>query len=55
MNFKVGSIVNWKHINGCINFIDTKYLTICINASDESLPCCVLCYREDWKDLIVIN
>jgi len=55
MNFKVGSYVEWKHVKGYIRFVSEQYITICVNVHncDSNLDCCVLCYPQTWKDVVV--
>lgn len=45
---------------GYVHFIDDYYITICVNEYARHDPAalhkkekvCVLCYPEDWKDVI---
>ena len=55
MNFKVGSFVEWKNIEGYIRFISDEYISICVNIhdGDNHFDCCVVCYRNDWDQVIV--
>jgi hypothetical protein len=59
-SFVVGERVKWKHLEGFVNFIDEHYITICVHQYDKNDPMaltqtekvCVLCYPQDWKDVI---
>ena len=53
MNFKVGMFVEYKHIKGYINCITSDYFTICVNTNSGNLDCCVLCYKQNWKEVIL--
>jgi len=46
--FIVGDHVVWRHIDGHVYFVDDDYITICVKGSQ----CCVLCYRENWKEVV---
>jgi len=58
--FRIGEKVRWKHLIGYVHFIDDYYITICVNEYARHDPAalhkkekvCVLCYPEDWKDVI---
>lgn len=59
--FLVGDHVKWKHLEGFVNFIDDKYITICVCSYTKDDPyclhktqkVCVICYPPDWKDVII--
>lgn len=59
-SFTIGERVKWKHLEGFVNFIDEHYITICVHeyvrpdpmALNQTEKVCVLCYPQDWKDVI---
>ena len=61
--FSLGDHVQWKDHKGLVNFIDDRYITICIRTIPNSDPhakrdqhtFCLLCFRESWDDVILLD
>lgn len=61
---QVDDYVKWNDLSGWVYFLCDDYITIEIGVKDKpdelvhfhkKTHCCVLCFREDWKDLIYIK
>ena len=58
-SFVVGERVKWKHLEGYVNFVDDKYITICVCSYTiddpyclhETQKVCVLCYAQQWEEV----
>ena len=57
MNFKYGMIVQYRHTQGWIDFIDESYFTICfLDIPDKTkhngrYQASILVYREHWNEV----
>jgi len=56
--------VVWNKISGEIDFISEQYITICVSqtertddvhAKHKSNRCCVLCFPQDWDDVVILG
>ena len=56
--------VEWNKISGEIDFISESYITICVSQTErtdddyalrKSNRCCVLCFPEDWDDVVILG
>ena len=56
--------VEWNKISGEIDFISESYITICVSQTErtdddyalrKSTRCCVLCFPQDWDDVVILG
>lgn len=55
--------VVWDKISGEIDFISDQYITICVSQTEhtdeyakrKSNRCCVLCFPQDWDDVVILG
>jgi hypothetical protein len=53
--FQLGQEIQYKNLKGRVDFIDERYIGICINSEDIRVRHVrMLVYRSDW-DKIILN
>ena len=53
--FQLGQEVQYKDYKGIVDFIDDRYIGICIKACEDRLRCVrLIVYSHDW-DMVIIN
>ena len=61
---QIDDYVKWNDLSGWVYFICDDYITIEIGVKDKpdelvyfhkKTHCLLLCYREDWKDLVYVK
>ena len=56
MTFYQGLDVKYKDYVGVVDFVCEKYITICINQSENRLKdVCILVYPEQWKEVQLLK
>jgi hypothetical protein len=52
--FQLGQEVQYKDRKGIVDFIDERYIGICINSEDIRVRHVrMIVYRSDWEDIII--
>lgn len=61
-DFYQGQVLLYKGMQGTVNFIDSEYITLCVNSYDKSEDdqefalhkketCCIVIYPNQWSEL----